>query len=158
MDILSVPQFTGVAIPTRMSFVRATLKEIDQKLRYGCIYNDTALDSTVPAFKDGHLSRTQVWSRLLAELQNMKLITFLIEDLKGTSQEIQNTSPASWQGYATGNQITLRWKVDLSLMPSPYAIMHELVHKCGFHDALLPYYSHSEIEDQTDTVASTCYP
>lgn len=158
VDILSVPQFAGVASAARVSFVRATLKEIDQKLRSGCIINDTPLDSTVPAFKAGHLSRAEVWSRLVAELQNMGLTTFLLQDLKGTSQAIQDAASASWASYAKGNQITLCWKVDLNLMPTPYAIMHELVHKCGFHDALLQYYDRFQIEEQTDTVASACYP
>jgi hypothetical protein len=163
VDILSIPQFTGEysvsysGFPSRQAWIRDTLKKIDEKLENGCILNDVSLDQTVDAFKKGYLSRKEIWINLRVALQNMKIVTFKCENVPGTGTSTQNTAPASWKSY--GNVITFRWKPDLGWGPSEYAVMHELVHKCGFHDALFNFnYTVSEIEDQTDKVASACMP
>jgi hypothetical protein len=159
-DILSIPNFTGnyttpySGFSSRQAWIRDTLKKIDEKLRNGCILSDVSLDQTVDAFKQGYLSRQEVWANLLCALQNMKLVTFKCENLLGTDQSVIDTPPASFQPYS--NLLIFRWKPDLGLGPTEYAIMHELVHKCGFHNDLLMYYSGSDIEYQTDLVASAC--
>ncbi len=156
LDILSIPQFKGASTPQRQSFIRNALKSSDKKLRNGCIYNNAALDKTVAAFRDGRLNRQQFWWRLLIELQNLKLVTFNCQELRGTSQRVKDTASASFRDYS--NEIILRWKVDLNLMPTSYAILHELIHKCGFNSDLLKYYSKASIETQAHLIAEACFP
>ena len=151
------PQFTGAytsaysGYNTRKAWIRNTLKVIEKKLRNGYILNHTSLDKTVAAFKDGYLSRQEIWANLLRLLQNMKLVTFICENTTN-----KNAASASFKSYS--NNLYFRWKPTYNLGPSEYAIMHELVHKVGFHDALLKYYSVASIENQTDLVASTIFP
>jgi hypothetical protein len=161
-DVLTIPQFQGAyadsyaGFMSRQAWVRDTIKDIDRKLRNGCILSNTALDNTVAAFKDGHLTRQHVWGNLLAALHNIELVTYKCESVYGKDQSVKQKPAGSWKSYT--NEIVLRWKPDLNVGPSEYLIMHELVHKCGFHDALLAHYSHASIESQTDLVASACLP
>jgi len=150
MDTLPVPQFKGSSTATRKSDIRSAIKTIDEYLRNGSIYNDTALDTSVAAFKNGHLNRKEFWARLLAELENIKLDTF----------NCQVTTDANWGGghwSDYSNEIKLDWSP--SYTPNlEYVILHELVHKCGFNGNLLKYYAHSDIENQAHTISGTVFP
>ena len=150
VDTLSIPQFKGSSTPTRISSIRSALKTIDKLLRNGCIYNDKALDTTVAAFKNGHLKRTELWARLLAELQNIKLNTFNCNDVADN-----DWGAGHWADYT--NEIFLEW----SPSHTPYleyVIFHELVHKCGFNGDLLKFYSKGDVENQAHVVSGACFP
>jgi hypothetical protein len=148
LDVLSVPQFKGMATAARQVNIRNAIRDILGKLRQGCILNDAALDQTVGAFQKKLLSRAEVWWRLVTALQNLVLITF-------DCQDVTSGAVGSWSTHS--NDIILRW------LPNggpnlPYVILHELVHKVGFHSGLYSAFSGPEIESQCDTVASSCYP
>jgi hypothetical protein len=147
-DVLPVPTFTGAVTDARRALVRSSLKDIGQKLRSGGILSDAKLDTTVAAFKDGRLSKYQVWMRLLLEIRNLQNLVFHCEE--------QTSGGGSWADYS--NTINLYWNAQTNQGPSDYALLHELVHKCGFNGRLLSWYSTGQIEDQTDLVASSCYP
>lgn len=150
IDVLSVPNFKGSSTPTRISGIRNALRTVDTMLRKGCIYNDAALDTTVAAFKNGHLKRTELWARLLAELQNIKLTTFNCKDVAD-----KDWGGGHWGDYT--NEIILDW----SPSHTPYleyVILHELVHKCGFNGDLLKFYSTADIENQAHAVSGACFP
>ena len=157
VDVLSIPKFKGTytksysGYKSREAWIRNTLKYIDKKLREGYILNNSGLDKKVLAFKDGHLSRQQIWANLLRLLQNIKLVTFICEETTN-----KNAASASFKSYS--NDFYFRWKPSYNLGPSEYAVLHEMVHKVGFHDSLLKYYSVSSIENQTDLVASIIFP
>jgi hypothetical protein len=146
IDTLGIPKFEGNADATRKAWVRATLKKIDAELRNGRVLSDTYLDSTVKAFKKGCLSRKTIWSRMLAELENLDITPIKCED----TQDVTKAS-ASFESY-TG-RIFLRWKP--GTMPSEYALCHELAHKAGFHQSLFACgLSVADIECDADHVAS----
>jgi hypothetical protein len=147
-DILPVPKFAGAVTPPRIALVRSHLKEIDQKLRNGGILFDATLDTTVAAFREKRLNKYDVWRRLLLEIQNLQNLVFQCED--------QAYGGGHW--VAGSNTIQLYWKAQTGQGPSPEAVLHELVHKCGFNGYLRTWYSHEQIEDQTYLVASSCYP
>ena len=148
IDILSLPQFNGAATAGRVAAIKTAIKNIDKNLRAGCIYNDASLDVTVPAFKNGQLNRKTFWWRLLVELQNLKLDSFVCNDVADN-----NWGGGHWGDY--GNDVILEWSP--SHTPNlEYVILHELVHKCGFNSAL-PY-SHNDIENQAHAVSGSCYP
>ena len=89
-----------------------------------------------------------VWQRLLDETQNGQYLTFQCEETRDP------TLPAAeWRDNS--NTIILRWQNGYS--PTSYALLHELVHKCGFNGYLLQWYSKPQIEQQTARVASLCY-
>jgi hypothetical protein len=148
-DILPIPTFTGAATPPRIALVRSYLKDIDQKLRSGGILSDATLDTTVAAFKDKRLNKYDVWRRLLEEIQNLQNLVFQCGD-----------NPTGGGGHWAdfSNTIWLDWNAKTGAGPSDYALLHELVHKCGFNGRLLAWYSHDQIEDQADLVASSIYP
>jgi hypothetical protein len=148
-DLLPVPKFTGAAAAPRQALIRSYLKDIDQKLRSGGILSDATLDTAVAAFKHNRLSKYEVWWRLLLEVQNLQNLVFQCADNP-------NGGGASWGNFS--NTINLKWNATTGAGPSTYALLHELVHKCGFNGRLLTWYSHAEIEEQTDLVASSCYP
>jgi hypothetical protein len=146
VDTLAIPKFDGNATPARKAWIRATLKKIDAKLREGRVVSDGYLDTTVKAFKKGCLTRQGVWARLLAELQNLDLVTIKCEDTQDKSKPT-----ASWQTYS--GLIYLRWRQGIG--PSEYALCHELVHKVGFHQGLYGCgHSKDDIECGVDHVAS----
>ena len=157
IDVLSVPQFKGNSTPKRIAAIKKAIKTIDKKLRDGCIYNDTGLDKTVAAFKDGHIDRRAFWARLLAELQNLKLVTFNCKDVSD-----KNWGAGHWADYT--NEIILEW----SPSHTPYleyVILHELIHKCGFNGNLLKYYAkytkspnETGVENQAHKVTGACIP
>ena len=149
IDLLSVPKSQG-ATPQRLAEIRNAIRDIDSRLRTGCIINDTWLDSKVDAFKKQHINRKQFWFRLLAELQNIGLVTFICNDVSDT-----DWSAGSWKDFT--NDIVLEW----SPSHTPYleyVILHELCHKVGFNGSLLKYYSVPEVENQAHTVSGACYP
>jgi hypothetical protein len=146
VDVLGIPEFEGNATASRKAWVRATLEKIDTELRKGRVLSDAYLDSTVKAFQKGCLTRKAVWSRMLAELQNLDITPIMCEDTKDPSK-----SYAAFQPYA--GRIYLRWKP--TTMPSEYALCHELAHKAGFHQSLYASgLSHADIECGADHVAS----
>ena len=150
VDILSIPRFQGCNA-SRERDIRHALLDIDQHLRTGCIYNDTGLDKTVAAFKKGQLSREGVWWNLLAQLQNLHLVTF----------KCNNVTDRQWvagRWWDFSNTINLNWSP--SHTPRlEYVILHELIHKVGFHSGLYRYgYSKAQIENQAHAVTSACYP
>jgi hypothetical protein len=150
VDVLPGPQFTGAASPARVTAIRTAIKTVDRLLRYGCIYHHTGLDASVAAFKDGHLNRTEVWSRLLRELQNIKLVTFHCQDVADAAW-----GAGSWGDYS--NTVNLEWSPSHTPYLA-YVILHELVHKCGFHGELLKHYSVQSIEQQAHAVSGACLP
>lgn len=146
VDTLGVPKFEGNSTAARQAWIRASFKKIDAKLREGRVLYDGYLDGTVKAFKKGCLTRTAVWSRLLAELENLTITPIKCED---TSDQAK--AYASFESY-TG-RIILRWKPGKS--PSEYALCHELVHKAGFHQSLYACgLSQKDIECGADHIAS----
>jgi len=150
LDVLSIPKFTGACNAARKAFIRNAIKTIDKKLRDGCIYNDTALDTKVAAFKNGHLSRKGFWARLLAELQNIKLVTFACKDAKD-----KDWVGGQWPWFS--NVITVQWSP--SHTPGPYLIFLLLIFKCGFNLGLYKFgYSKTEVQDQAYKVADACFP
>lgn len=149
IDILSTPQFKGTATAKRQSEIRNAIKDIDKKLRNGCIYNNAALDQKVAAFKDGHLNRKQFSARLLVELQNLKLVTFHCKDVADKDWEAGH-----WVDYT--NEILLEWSPKYTPYLE-YVILHELTHKCGFNSDLLKYYSKASIENQAHLVSGVCF-
>jgi hypothetical protein len=148
--ILTVPQFAGAATAQRQADVTGAIRTLVRDLRNGGIVNDASLDNPVAAFRDGHLNRTEFWSTLLTGLENIGLVSFNCE-------QDTNTPTGQWKPHT--NVITFVWRPTQGMMPNfPYILLHELAHKCGFHDGLLPYYSHADIENQADAVASSVYP
>ena len=97
MDVLSIPKFKNCSIP-RQTAIRNAIRDIDQKLRSGCIYNDATLDSKVDAFKKNYLNRQNFYFRLLTELQNIGLVTFACQDVPDSKW-----SAGNWTDYT--NQI-----------------------------------------------------
>lgn len=149
IDLLSVPKFKG-ASAQRQTDIRNAIRDIDDRLRAGCIYNDAALDSQVDAFKKGYLNRKQFWFRLVAELQNIGLVTFACNDVPDNKW-----GAGHWTDYT--NEIVLEW----SPSHTPYlkyVILHELCHKVGFNGSLLVHYSKNDIETQAHLVSGACYP
>lgn len=145
-DVLGIPKFEGNATASRQAWVRATLKKIDTELRKGRVLSDGYLDSTVKAFKKGCLTRKGIWSRMLAELQNLDITLIKCEDTQDKTK-----AAATFETY-TG-RIFLRWKP--TTMPSEYALCHELAHKAGFHSGLYACgLSAADIECGADHVAS----
>jgi hypothetical protein len=149
LDVLGVPKLSGCT-PARVTAIENAVRTVDAALRNGCIYNNPALDAQVAAFKNGHLSRFAVWHRLLAELQNLDLLTFDCQDYTGPAS---NYSSGSWSDYS--NTITLRW-MGATGPNLPYVILHELCHKAGFNSGLLGNYSKMEIELQAHQVSGAC--
>jgi hypothetical protein len=149
IDLLSVPKFKG-ASAQRQTEIRNAIREIDTRLRGGCIYNDTSLDSKVDAFKKGHLNRKHFWFSLMSALQNIGIVTFVCQDVSDS-----NWGAGHWTDYT--NEIILEW----SPSHTPYleyVILHELCHKVGFNGSLRAYYSHNEIETQAHLLSGACYP
>ncbi len=148
-DVLSIPKFQGCS-SSRQNNVRNAILDIDQNLRTGCIYYNTGLDKTVAAFKAGHLSRKGVWGDLVVHLQNIELVTFNCKDVTDNKW-----AAGGWADYS--NTIDLEWSPNHTPWLE-YVILHELLHKIGFHSALKKYYSIAEIENQVHTVEGACYP
>jgi len=155
VDILSVPQFTGASNATRIANIRNAIKTIDKKLRNGCIYNDTYLDTKVDAFKKGHLDRKEFWALLLVQLQNIGLVTFNCKDV--TDAQWKKTGGVQWAIFK--NDITLFWSPSHTNPNFPRWIMLALVLKCGFNNDLGKFgYSGSDIFSQAWDVATACSP
>jgi hypothetical protein len=133
----------------RQKKIEQALLAVCEKLLDGCIIGNRALDRDVRAFREGHLTRLEVWEGLLAQLENLNLITFRCLDVRD----------AEWRGgrfVEYSNVIELQWSP--SFEPNlPYVILHELLHKAAFNGDLLPFYSESEIEEQAQLVATSCF-
>lgn len=150
VDILSIPTFTGACTAARQTAIRNAIKDIDENLRNGCIYNNSALNTKVAAFKAGHLNRIVFWARLLAELQNIGLDTFNCKDVKDT-----DWGAGHWATYT--NEIILEWSPSYTPLLE-YVILHELIHKCGFNSDLYKFgYSKNDIENQAEAITCACY-
>jgi hypothetical protein len=149
LDILSIPKYKGAATQSRKSDIRSALKTIDNKLLNGAVYNDSSLDSKVPAFKNNHLNRKAFWARLVAEIENIELDTFHCKDVAD-----KDWGAGHWTEYA--NEIVLEWSPKNTPWLA-YVIVHELMHKCGFNSTLKKWgYSKYEIEQQCHTVSKAC--
>ncbi len=144
------PAFRG-NYSTRVNAIRHAIRDIVTRLKRGCIVNDKSLDTSVPAFRDKRLDRRAFYSRLLAEFENLHLLTFECVDFAKDSD--------NYYGRFTdrSNTIQLGWSPNRQPY-LPYVILHELCHKAGFHSSLLPYYSRASIENQTHQVSGICYP
>lgn len=146
LDILSLPQTKGAATQSRKTDIRSALKEIDTRLRNGKIINDAYLDGQVPAFKNGHLSRKALWANLLAQLENIQLVTFNCVDVADNQW-----GGGHWQDYT--NVVQLDWSPSYTPWLE-YVIVHELMHKYGFNTTLMKWgYGTLDIEQQCHTVS-----
>jgi hypothetical protein len=82
------------------------------------------------------------------------------QNLTFQCEETQGEAGAKWDDNS--NTIIVRWGPGGSY-PTEHALIHELVHKCGFNKYLLKpphgegWYSRDEIEAQTARVAGACY-
>ena len=65
----------------RASEIERTIKTMAADLLNGCIRDASALDDDIAAFRDGWLNRFSFWARLLAEIENLNLITIQCEDV-----------------------------------------------------------------------------
>ncbi len=141
--------FEGCDVPDRRLRVEQILPILYTRLLDGCIIDNLILDRDVRAFRERRLTRLEVWQGLLAQLENLNLITFKCTDV----------SDAAWRGsrfVEYGNTIELQWS--RSFVPNlPYVILHELLHKVAFNGDLLPFYSEVEIEEQAQLVATSCF-
>jgi hypothetical protein len=115
-------------------------------LQEQCLLQNRDLDHDLAAFRDGHLSRTSVWLDLLTQLENLHLTTFRCRDV----------ADADWRGgwwTEYTNEFELQW----SPLHRPnlfYIILHELIHKVGFHGDLLAHYTEVEIENQAQRLTA----
>lgn len=138
------PQFDSCNA-RRRDTIESALKNIYLRLLDGCIRDDDDLDDEVAAFNDGHLDRLAFWRRLLAEVENINLTTFRCVELDD-------------EGWVAGrldytNEIEINW----SHNPGSAVILHELIHKSGFHGALREHYGRNEIEEQVDLITWSCF-
>lgn len=141
--------FEGCDVLDRQQKIEQALPGLCEKLLDGCIIDNRALDRDVRAFRERRLTRPEVWQGLLAQLENLNLITFKCVDV----------SDAEWRGgrfVEYGNVIEIQWSP--SFEPNlPYVILHELLHKVAFNGDLLRFYPESEIEEQAQLVATSCF-
>ena len=150
LDILTIPNFKGNCTPSRISDIKNAIKTIDAALRNGCIICDCSLDATVSVFINKHIDKINLWERILAELQNMQLITFNCIDTNTDSQV-----GGRWIEHS--NEIQLSWSP--RLRPNyEYVILHELIHKSGLNSELLTKgYNKNEIEEHTFKITDSCF-
>lgn len=147
LDILGVPQFKGNATANRKTDIRAAVIVVDRELRKGAIRDNTGLDSSVDAFKTGRINRQQFWFRLMDELENLNLDTFVCADVTDA-----DWGGGHWSDYS--NEIILDWSPSYT----PWlelVITHELIHKCGFNSILLKWYSVYDIEKMTEILSQS---
>lgn len=158
MDRLYTPNFGGNgSTPSRIKEIRDALRDIDKRLHYGCIYWDTYLDTTLPAFKNKHLNRIDFYTLLRDVVLNISIVTFNCQDLPDSDY-----GPPPKHG--TGDFADYDSQVHLNWFPSHtpnvlYVVLHELIHKCGFNIDLMMKgnYTHDQIEDMAFYVGDVCF-
>lgn len=156
-DVLSHPSFSAGCLKqhghsgrTRKQAILAMLADMQIRLRKGCLRDNSGLDSTIPAFKSGHLNRTDVSHWMTLELQNLQNITFTCKDVPDAGW-----IPGRWADYS--NTVILQWSPSHSPNLGP-EIFHELSHKSGFNSWLTWDYSKKQIEKMASDVVKACYP
>ena len=132
----------------RHSAIEGALKDVYRRILDGCIRDDAGLDDAIAAFRDGWLNRAAFWARLRDELENIHLVTFRCNDT--TDEEWRG---GHWEEYT--NVIDLDWSPNHGPRLH-YVILHELIHKAGFHGDLEPHYTPDFIEAQAHNLASAC--
>jgi hypothetical protein len=142
------PLFDGCN-PERQGAIEVALKNIYHRLLDGCIRDNGELDDEVAAFADGRLHRLAFWSRLRAELENINLTTFRCLEV-----DDEEWRGGRWSEYT--NEIELHWSPNFS-PDLPYVILHELIHKSGFHSDLGDFYPADAIEEQAHQVSEACF-
>lgn len=140
MGYIPYPKFEGCD-PGRQRDIETTLLDIYCCLfRNVCLAQNVELDHSIAAFRDGHLSRVEVYQDLLDQLQNLHLMTFKCRDV----------ADAGWRG-GQWTEYTNEFEIQWSPLHRPnlfYVILHEFIHKVGFHGDLLVHYTDAEIENQ----------
>jgi hypothetical protein len=146
VGFLPHPTFIGCDAVRQQDIEAALLDIYCCLLQNQCLLQNRDLDHHIAAFRDGHLNRTFVWYDLLAMLENLHLITFRCRDVADA-----DWLGGQWTEYT--NEIELQW----SPHHRPnlfYVILHELIHKVGFHGDLLTHYTEAEIEHQAQQLSA----
>jgi hypothetical protein len=133
----------------RQAAIESAVKSVCAALGNGCIRDTAALDLVIHAFRDGRLTRAEVWERLIDQLVNLQLITFSCVDSND-----EDWRDGHWTEFTNG--IELQWSPNHE-PDLPRVILRELVRKCGFNGDIEPFYGVDDVRMQADGVAGACH-